>query len=408
MTGKPILANDPHLELDAPILWYLARIVTPEGSVKGATVPGTPLVLLGQNDRIAWGVTTADTDAAGPVRRDDRPRRSDALSDARRAEAVLDARRDHPRQGRGRRRRLRCAPPGTGRCSPTSTADSPRSPDPARRSPSPSPASATSDTTAEGCCVSTRRGTGTNSSTRCALPDADPELRLRRRRRRHRLHQPRPAAAAQIGRRARAGRRRLGRRRLDRNDPLRAVAAICTIRRLGFIFNANNAIVAADHQPTFGRDWEEAFRARRIQQFFDATEQAQPRRFGGDAGRPFFRSTPRTCCRSSKTVTPTRRARAPGAGAARRLGRRDGQGPRRAADLHGVPDALHRDHAGRQDRPFAEREGPVRRRRLCCRCCATIQHGATRPGSPTPIVARRCRAPSTKGWRCWFSATAPT
>ena len=50
-TGKPILANDPHLDLAAPILWYLARIVTPEGSVKGATVPGAPVVLLGQNDR---------------------------------------------------------------------------------------------------------------------------------------------------------------------------------------------------------------------------------------------------------------------------------------------------------------------------------------------------------------------
>jgi penicillin amidase len=62
-TGKPILANDPHLELGAPILWYLARIVTPEGAVRGATVPGEPIVLLGQNDNIAWGFTTADTDA---------------------------------------------------------------------------------------------------------------------------------------------------------------------------------------------------------------------------------------------------------------------------------------------------------------------------------------------------------
>ena len=62
VTGKPILANDPHLGLGAPILWYLARIVTPEGSVKGATAPGAPGVLLGQNDKIAWGFTTADTD----------------------------------------------------------------------------------------------------------------------------------------------------------------------------------------------------------------------------------------------------------------------------------------------------------------------------------------------------------
>jgi penicillin amidase len=59
-TGKPILANDPHLGLGAPSLFYLARIVTPEGSVKGGTVPGTPGVLLGQNDNIAWGFTTAD------------------------------------------------------------------------------------------------------------------------------------------------------------------------------------------------------------------------------------------------------------------------------------------------------------------------------------------------------------
>ncbi len=60
-TGKPILANDPHLELSAPILWYLARIVTPEGSVKGATLPGAPVFVLGQNDLIAWGLTTANS-----------------------------------------------------------------------------------------------------------------------------------------------------------------------------------------------------------------------------------------------------------------------------------------------------------------------------------------------------------
>ena len=61
-TGKPILANDPHLALSAPIIWYLARIVTPEGWVKGATIPGAPIVGLGQNNSIAWGFTTADTD----------------------------------------------------------------------------------------------------------------------------------------------------------------------------------------------------------------------------------------------------------------------------------------------------------------------------------------------------------
>ncbi len=62
VSGKPILANDPHLGLEAPILWYLARIVTPQGSVKGATVPGLPIVLLGQTDRLAWGFTTTGSD----------------------------------------------------------------------------------------------------------------------------------------------------------------------------------------------------------------------------------------------------------------------------------------------------------------------------------------------------------
>ena len=61
LTGKPILANDPHLDLSAPILWYLARVVTPEGSVKGATLPGAPVFVLGENQRIAWGLTTADS-----------------------------------------------------------------------------------------------------------------------------------------------------------------------------------------------------------------------------------------------------------------------------------------------------------------------------------------------------------
>jgi len=61
-TGKPLLANDPHLEIGAPILWYLARIDTPEESITGATVPGLPIVLLGHNKSIAWGITSSQTD----------------------------------------------------------------------------------------------------------------------------------------------------------------------------------------------------------------------------------------------------------------------------------------------------------------------------------------------------------
>jgi penicillin G amidase len=61
-TGKPLLANDPHLELTAPIIWYLARITTPELTLTGATAPGAPVIMLGQNRHIAWGFTTTESD----------------------------------------------------------------------------------------------------------------------------------------------------------------------------------------------------------------------------------------------------------------------------------------------------------------------------------------------------------
>ncbi|MGQ9369958.1 penicillin acylase family protein [Azospirillum sp. A39] len=61
-TGKPILANDPHLGLEAPVLWYLARIVTPDRTLVGATTPGVPMLVLGHNGRLAWGFTTTHSD----------------------------------------------------------------------------------------------------------------------------------------------------------------------------------------------------------------------------------------------------------------------------------------------------------------------------------------------------------
>lgn len=61
-SGKPVLANDPHLGYRAPGLWYLARISAPGLDVTGATVPGVPFHILGHNGRIAWGFTTTDSD----------------------------------------------------------------------------------------------------------------------------------------------------------------------------------------------------------------------------------------------------------------------------------------------------------------------------------------------------------
>ena len=62
-SGKPILANDPHLSLEAPTLWYLARVEMPGLTLTGATVAGVPVFILGHNGRIAWGVTTPYVDA---------------------------------------------------------------------------------------------------------------------------------------------------------------------------------------------------------------------------------------------------------------------------------------------------------------------------------------------------------
>ncbi|MGM0586721.1 MAG: penicillin acylase family protein, partial [Pseudomonadota bacterium] len=62
--GSPILANDPHLWLGAPSLWYLARLELPGGGVIGGTIPGMPLVLIGRNEAFAWGLTSAYVDDA--------------------------------------------------------------------------------------------------------------------------------------------------------------------------------------------------------------------------------------------------------------------------------------------------------------------------------------------------------
>ena len=61
-SGKPILANDPHLDLRAPALWYLVGIESPSYQVVGTTIPGLPPVILGHNRRIAWAWTNLEAD----------------------------------------------------------------------------------------------------------------------------------------------------------------------------------------------------------------------------------------------------------------------------------------------------------------------------------------------------------
>jgi penicillin amidase len=61
-TGKPILANDPHLRWSIPGAWYLIHLRAPGLDVTGASLPGVPTVIIGHNRRIAWGVTNLGYD----------------------------------------------------------------------------------------------------------------------------------------------------------------------------------------------------------------------------------------------------------------------------------------------------------------------------------------------------------
>jgi penicillin G amidase len=61
-TGLPILCNDPHLELSFPSIWYEMQLSTPTSNTYGVTLPGSPFIIIGFNDRIAWGVTNAQRD----------------------------------------------------------------------------------------------------------------------------------------------------------------------------------------------------------------------------------------------------------------------------------------------------------------------------------------------------------
>ncbi|MHB8647324.1 MAG: penicillin acylase family protein [Thermomicrobiales bacterium] len=56
-TGKPLLANDPHLGYSIPSVWYECHLTAPGVNAAGATIPGVPGVAIGHNDHVAWGIT---------------------------------------------------------------------------------------------------------------------------------------------------------------------------------------------------------------------------------------------------------------------------------------------------------------------------------------------------------------
>jgi len=61
-SGLPLLANDPHLGIQMPSIWYEVHLHAPGWNVTGFSFAGVPAVVIGHNDRIAWGVTNVDPD----------------------------------------------------------------------------------------------------------------------------------------------------------------------------------------------------------------------------------------------------------------------------------------------------------------------------------------------------------
>lgn len=62
ITGYPVLANDPHLDLSLPSIWYQVQLHSPEINVCGVSLPGIPSIIIGFNKDVAWGVTNVDAD----------------------------------------------------------------------------------------------------------------------------------------------------------------------------------------------------------------------------------------------------------------------------------------------------------------------------------------------------------
>jgi penicillin amidase len=61
-SGRPILANDPHLQIEMPAVWWEVHVVSDTLNVTGVTIPGIPFIIIGHNERLGWGLTNVGTD----------------------------------------------------------------------------------------------------------------------------------------------------------------------------------------------------------------------------------------------------------------------------------------------------------------------------------------------------------
>jgi penicillin amidase len=271
LTHKPILANDPHLGLEAPILWYLARIVTPGLSIKGATAPGAPVILLGQNDHIAWGFTTADTDTQDLFIE---------TIDPKNPAQYLTPDGAQPFVARDEIIHVKNAPDVTLKVRAT------------RHGPVLSDVDAKlAGLAGDGKVVALAfAGLGDRDTTTQAIIDVDRAENWDQFLAALKSYQAPTQNIVYADTAGNIGFISPGlvplRKSGDGMMPASGVSGandwtgFIPFEQLpqaynpatGFLFNANNANVADDHIPTFGRDWEENYRARRIQQFFDTID----------------------------------------------------------------------------------------------------------------------------------------
>ena len=101
VSGKPLLSNDMHLGHQMPNLWYEAHLRCGNFDAAGVTLPGLPYVIVGHNQRIAWGFTNI-----GPTVEDvyiETFNPDGSISDSRRMEGSGTPQRSDSREGQTRR-----------------------------------------------------------------------------------------------------------------------------------------------------------------------------------------------------------------------------------------------------------------------------------------------------------------
>ena len=294
-SGKPLLANDPHLGAQIPSIWYLAAIQGDKIHAVGATLPGLPAVVIGHNENIAWGVTNFGPGRAGCVCRADQPGQPEPV----RGQRPVGRHADRPGGNQGQ---------GRGGADPLGRAGDPARPAGLRRNrrarPGPGAALACARPGRHDdrwpSSASTMRRTGTTSP-RPSDPTSRP-CRTSSMRTRRETSAITDRGRSRFGRRATAAIRCPGGRT---SSPGRAGFRSSDLPHVynpaqGYVVNANNNVVPDNYPYFLTHDWAEPYRAERIVELLTAKNGLTPddlRASRATSSRRRRRSCCRCCCR---------------------------------------------------------------------------------------------------------------